>query len=737
MNHVVRGPFSYILLLLLLACSGDPSGPSGGTLSVSILGLPSGSAAAVSVSGPNGYAQSLTSSQTLTGLSAGIYTLTASDVTVGTAPYQPSPAAQTVAVAGSTSSAATVTYTTPTGNLALTISGLGTSNDALVTVTGPASYSQAVTSSRTLTGLAPGSYTIDAQNTTASCGSTFTVTPTTQLVTITASSTTNAAVSYSTSGTGTANLCVDGMYVTQSAQNYSGTVPLVQGRDGLLRVFAVADKPNTVLSDVQVRFYNGPTLQSTVTLPPPAGMTGVPTAPDESSLSKSWNYNIPGAMIQPGLRIEATINPSGLLPDANLGDNVFAPAAPMVTNVPTLNVTFVPVLQKGIPAGRRFPGNVTDANKAAFLATTQNMHPIASYNATIHAQHTTATLDTLQFNNANSAWGTILNEIDFMQGVEGTGRYYYGVVKVSYGSGVAGVAYVSNPGALQVARAALGWDYIPSGSIVAAHELGHNWARNHAPCGGPTGVDPSYPQADGTTGGYGYDVAADTLVPPSSTDIMGYCDSKWISDYTYSAVLNYLTTSPLIQGRFVSSAVQPCIVVWGHIRNGELVLEPAFQVDTRPSLPLQAGPYSIEGRASDGSRVFGLSFTPSPIADAPGSQQNFVYAVPLSSVQASRLQSLHLSGKGRPAISASVAAVNSASSTAQSRAIEVRRVRPGSVGLRWDAAANPMIMVRDPDTGEVLSLARGGDVELSTHKRQVDLVISDGVKSRLQRVAVP
>jgi hypothetical protein len=45
-------------------------------------------------------------------------------------------------------------------------------------------------------------------------------------------------------------------------------------------------------------------------------------------------------------------------------------------------------------------------------------------------------------------------------------------------------------------------------------------------------------------------------------------------------------------------------------------------------------------------------------------------------------------------------------------------------------------MVRDPETGEVLSLARGGAVRLSSFKREVDLVISDGVKSRAQRLAV-
>jgi hypothetical protein len=528
------------------------------------------------------------------------------------------------------------------------------------------------------------------------------------------------------------------MYLTQSAQNYSGTIPLVQNRNGLLRVFAVADQANNATPVVQVRFYNGATLQSTVNLPPPAGMTGVPTAPDQSALSKSWNYAVPGSMIQPGLRIEAEVNPSPSIPESNPSDNVFAPAASVVRTVPTLNVTFVPIIQKGIPIGRRVAGNVTTGNVASFMQVTRDMHPIDAYNAVVHSAYTSTTFDTLQADNGNSAWGTILGEIDMLRATEGSSRYFYGVAKVSYGNGVAGVAYVSNPAALppQVARASLGWDYLPTGSTVAAHELGHNWARNHAPCGGPSGLDPNYPRADGTTGSYGYDMSTGTVEPPTSTDIMGYCDPKWISEYTYSAVLNYLNpVGPMVQGSAVSTAVQPCLLVWGHIRNGEPVLEPAFQVNTRPSLPTQAGPYSLEGRASDGSPVFGLSFAPSEIADAPGSQQNFVFAVPLPAARASRLASLHLSGNGRPAILAAATAVTGAQA-AQSERVEVRRVGAGRVSLRWDVRAHPMVMVRDAETGEVLSLARGGDAELSTLKGQVDLVMSDGVKSRVERVAV-
>jgi hypothetical protein len=47
-----------------------------------------------------------------------------------------------------------------------------------------------------------------------------------------------------------------------------------------------------------------------------------------------------------------------------------------------------------------------------------------------------------------------------------------------------------------------------------------------------------------------------------------------------------------------------------------------------------------------------------------------------------------------------------------------------------------MVMVRDAETGEVLSFARGGSVEVSSFKREVDLVLSDGVRSRVKRVPV-
>jgi hypothetical protein len=315
------------------------------------------------------------------------------------------------------------------------------------------------------------------------------------------------------------------------------------------------------------------------------------------------------------------------------------------------------------------------------------------------------------------------------------GRYYYGVAKVSYTSGVAGVAYVSTGSAN--GRAALGWDYLPSGAAVVAHELGHNWGRNHAPCGGPGGLDPFYPQPDGSIGSYGLDVTPQTLKASSLSDIMGYCAQQWIGDYSYTGVLNYRIANPLVMSAETTQPVQPSLLVWGHIRDGELVLEPSFQVNTRPRLPDHPGPYSIEARAEDGTTLFALSFAPNEVADVPGSRQSFAFAIPLPAAKAARLSSLRLAGRGREAVS-----MASVSSAAQVRAgikadsVEVRRVGAGRMGLRWNAGAHPMVMVRDAATGQVLSFARGGDVELQISTRQVDLLFSNGLKSRLRRVRV-
>jgi hypothetical protein len=729
MSRIPRAKPVWLLMLLLLGCDEGPSGPSGSSLRVTVGGLPSGAAAAITISGPGGYSQSTTSTQTFTQLTPGSYTVSASSITFGTSTYAPSPTTQNIAV-GASQANATVLYSQSSGDLAVSISGLGTASTAAVTVTGPG-YSQAVARTTTLRGLNPGSYVVTARDTVATGGTPHSASPASQTVTVSTSGTATASVSYTPPpADGSVNLRIAGMYLTQSAQTFAGSVPLVSNRAGYLRVFVVGDRVNAAAPAVKVRYFHGllPVDSATIIAP---GL-GVPTVVDESSLSYSWNVSVPSSLIQPTLNIQAEIDPAGTVPETNESDNVY-PAGPPpaldVRTVPSVNLTFVPVVQRGLPLIRA-KGNVTESNKAQFLDITQRMHPVASFNAVVHADYTTTTTDTLQSQNANNAWTEILTELDVVRVAESSTGYYYGVARVSYTSGVAGVAYVSTT--TVGGRAALGWDKLPSGSAVAAHELGHNWGRNHAPCGGPQQVDLQYPYANGTTGTYGLDLASQTLQQPDLGDIMGYCDPKWIGDYTYRGVLNYLLApSPPSMTGSASGAVQPCLVVWGHIQNGEVVLEPAFQAHTRPSFPSRPGPYTLSGTAADGSTLFSVSFTPNEIADAGSGQQNFVFAMPLSSSRAERLSSIRVAGGGRSATRSALIAGARAAAT-----IALRRTGAGSVALRWDSQSLPMLVVRDPDNGQILSLARGGEVQLSTSKGQVDLLLSNGVRSRVQRMRV-
>ena len=722
-------PTPLLLVTALLACGGGngPSGPVAGSLAVAVSGLPGGASAAVSVSGPGGFARTLTGSETISNLAPGGYSLTASNVSFSGSAYSPTPVSQSVTVSESdTPASAAVAYETVTTGLTVTIDGLPAGTAADVSVTGPGGFSQTITATQTFNNLTPGTYTITANS--VSSGSTgYSPSPASQTTTVATGSVASASVSYSVVVPGALNLKIDGMYLTQSVQTYSGAVPLVKDRNGYLRVFVTANQSNVAQPAVRVRFYNGinPTPVQTLTINSPGLST--PLSPDESSLSNSWNVAVPGSLIQPNLKILADVDPSNTVVEANEGDNNF-PASGLalamdVRTTSAFSVRFVPVLQQ--VAGRL--GNVSDGNKDQVLAETMKMHPLAAYDADVRTTPYISGAPALDAGNA-STWTQVLSEVNTLRQTDVSSRYYFGVVNPNYSSGIAGVGYV--PG-----QAALGWDKLPSASGVAAHEWGHNWGRSHAPCG-VSPADPAYPYADAATGVYGMDVATATLKPPTTKDLMSYCNPEWISDYTYKAVIDYRSANPdVASASAFSQALQSCLIVWGRIENGKMILEPAFEVVTRPSLPARGGDYSVEGRAADGSRIFSLPFTPDEIADVPGDNKQFSFAIPLASDRAARLATIRLAGRGHEVISQRRGALPQAG--ARVAPISVRRTGTGEVALQWDAAAHPMLLVRDGVTGQVISFARGGSVQLPARHQELSIGFSNGVQSREMRVAVP
>jgi hypothetical protein len=711
-----------LLLGLLAACGGsDPSGPSTGSLALAVVGLPPGTPAAVTVTGPGGYSHLTEGSETLSGLVPGAYAVAAAPVSGNGQSYQPGQSLQSVTVAeGATAATAQITYGASGAGLALTISGLPPGIAASVRVTGPNGYDYAATATTTLSGLQTGAYSVTAQSVSSS-GTEYDPSPGTQNVNVTNEASASASVGYTQAGSVGLNLRIDGMYLTQSVQTYTGAVPLVKNRDGFLRVFVTATQSNLAVPSVRVRFAVSGVLTKDTILG--ANGLSVPLSPNEGSLGASWNMPVPGALIQPNLTILAEVDPTNSVPETNESDNLFpsagTPLALDVRPTSTFAVTFVSVVQ----TANGLQGDVSNANKATYLTATMRMHPLAAYDADVRATPLSTDAPAVDAS-SSSTWTQILNELWAARTSDGSSRYYYGVLKPSYSSGIAGIGYVGLP-------VAIGWDK-PGADQVAAHEWGHNWNRQHAPCGSAGKPDPNYPYPNGTIGVYGFDVGAQSIKPPTYADLMGYCNNEWISDYTYTAVLNYRAAQPDVAASF-AQAMQPCLLVSGRIVNGQPVLEPAFQIVTRPSLPARAGPYEVEGQAADGSRLFGLSFTPVEVADDPQGEEHFAFAVPLQPDRASRLDAIRLTAPGRPLVSLRAAPA----ATVAAPDVRVVRVAPDRVSLRWDVATHPMLMVRDPATGQVLSFARGGEAVVATQRGDLEVQLSNGVAGRSVRVTVP
>jgi hypothetical protein len=132
-----------------------------------------------------------------------------------------------------------------TGGMQVAIIGLPHNTAAAVTVTGPAGYSRRLTVAGDLDDLLPGTYTVAAAAVVVG-GITFDPGVASQSVQVAAGGTRPAAtVAYGSGPTAAPfDLFIDGMYVVQSVQSYGDTVPLVAGRDAVVRVFVRASAPN-------------------------------------------------------------------------------------------------------------------------------------------------------------------------------------------------------------------------------------------------------------------------------------------------------------------------------------------------------------------------------------------------------------------------------------------------------------------------------------------------------------
>ena len=131
-----------------------------------------------------------------------------------------------------------------TGAISIAITGLPAQTAARVTLSGPSGYSHALSASANLPGLPPGTYQVTAQHVNAP-GLIYSASVSSANVALLAGESAAVTVTYSGAAAPQLDLVINGTQLLQSAQRSDGSVPMVAGRDALLRVFVTANQANS------------------------------------------------------------------------------------------------------------------------------------------------------------------------------------------------------------------------------------------------------------------------------------------------------------------------------------------------------------------------------------------------------------------------------------------------------------------------------------------------------------
>ena len=432
------------------------------------------------------------------------------------------------------------------------------------------------------------------------------------------------------SGAGVERTCPDGTavaYLVQAVQaprsepNRSDEVPLIAGRDALLRVFLTApDRRNAPVPAVTARFYAGANEVYSIEIPGKSGPLVADTVIDEGDLAASANVRIPGSVLRPGVAmvVETDADPWFGIPRRWPVEG----AAPLdVRAVPTMTLTVVPFLWTEDP-----DSSVVATVRAmaadpdhALLRRSRALLPANDWRVSAHEPVWTDIR--LVFDNRSA----LLARTRAVRVMEG-GRGYWMGTGGGFGGGVAWLSAWTNFSSL-------------SGPVIA-HELGHNMSLWHAPCGNPRNVDGNFPDRSGRIGAWGYSLdreytdrwssfAADEVVPPHTPDVMGYCRPKWISGYHFQKALFHRLRVEASATAAFRGPTRTLMLWGGESESDGLYLESAFVVDAMPVLPDSAGGYRLTGHDAGGRELFSVAFAMPKIADADEDAGAFIYTLPV------------------------------------------------------------------------------------------------------------
>jgi hypothetical protein len=415
------------------------------------------------------------------------------------------------------------------------------------------------------------------------------------------------------------NLTVTGIEVTQGIQLPDNSVSLIANRPTVARVTIGVQNSNDLVPNVTARLKakdtSGAEIPGTAVLLNDGEAISAPPQPDPAQVNDTLNFLLPSTWIEkPALTLSAEVNPDRRVAESDFNDNVSADKSVTFLSVPALEIVLVPIAYQPDPAGPVYRPDLGSNN--AGLGNLRRILPVGEVKTTVHAEY----LFQIDLLSQSDGWDKLLEEIRDIRNRELPGDnsfmpIYYAVVPkeaipTDGGAFTAGIGYVGNPQDNSFTAASAG---IVTSDGTAAHEVGHNFGRDHAPCGVGNDSDLGYPYEGAEIGNVGIEIVNSQLKlhPANEKDIMSYCEPQWISDYTYSAMLSVLTSKPTQPQ--LQQAEQQGLLIAGEIakdgQSGELDYVEPLSTTTTVAQP-GTGSYRVELRDSGGGLLFSYAFTP-------------------------------------------------------------------------------------------------------------------------------
>jgi hypothetical protein len=372
------------------------------------------------------------------------------------------------------------------------------------------------------------------------------------------------------------DIAVDGMEVTQGIQNLNNEAPLIANKPTVVRVYG--------------RKLNGPTAMSVAALLYGADSNGnpLPGSPlralnvtqnmfqnnvmmARENAQNGWLFQLPDSWITPGAKtFSPSLDPRKVFNDPNRENNnrnlgvTFTRKAPVcIVAVPVR--TAAPAASHTDPGYRRqvdllrkiFPiSDVWMYYQNDDVAETQARFGIPpwEYGPYELPDDGGKVLQSLWWRDAFSDDPDACDDAN-------AETHYVGLVHANTPMGNnLGLGRLDSAVSYTKLVSADRWDrtdYNEQRFNVLAHELGHNYGREHPRCGATEDIDNGYPYnpcmiddrplTDPRTY-FGYDVGNFKPLDPSKhRDLMSYGSPYWVSDYTYRALFNRISNRAALQ----------------------------------------------------------------------------------------------------------------------------------------------------------------------------------------------